>query len=68
MAVPDSLVCSIRDFKSYPTNLLYQPDPTENFASYRTQLEQSRQLFASSEVNQRILVQFLDIPFSQDRM
>jgi len=67
MAVPDRLLRSIEDFDTYPNNLLYDADPTEDFQLYNTQLRQANHLFLSGRSAHQTLVQFLDLPFSQNR-
>lgn len=61
MAVPQKLLDSFRDFVEYPTNLVFQPDPTNELRSCRDRLAHS------TTQDSRILVHFLDLHCSSDR-
>jgi hypothetical protein len=55
MDVPQSLLTSFQKFAEYPTNFVFEPNPTDvKLISYRDRLDKSTQ-------TKYILVQFLDL-------
>jgi hypothetical protein len=55
MDVPQSLLTSFQRFAEYPTNFVFEPNPTDvKLMSYRDRLDKSTQ-------TKYILVQFLDL-------
>jgi hypothetical protein len=75
VGVPEELLQSFRDFITYPTNLLCEPDEqTEDLSNYRDQLKEANHLFTPAKRSSPtpagrspLLVQFLDLCIAQDR-
>jgi hypothetical protein len=60
MAVPQKLLDSFQDYVEYPTNLVFQPDPTNELISCRDRLAHS------TTQDSRVQVYFLDLHYSID--